>query len=276
MGAASWILGLAGVVILIMYVLAPIIVRFQVRMPFRPDVRRIDPVEVDPEAGSYFESIRPALTALGFQPVGSFFIEEFARNQLWLLDAYTHPHNRDTASANFVIQNVSAGGRQMKATAVAFTTDYDGGRMFGTSNSPDPSPFTRDSALVRERVVPGEGDVDRVYRVHRVAAEDFGRGYMKRLPEPGNEIHAIRETLRKQMEARVETGYFVRDTLAECYRPTLPGAFLMTWALLWPWKPLRIAWARRWARSMLENAPPESLEARARRDEALASAPKRG
>jgi len=265
MGAITWILGLAGIVILVMYVLAPIIVGFQVRMAARPDVRRIDPAEIDPEAATFFETTRPALTALGFQPVGSFFIEEFARNQLWLLDAYAHPRNRDTASANFVIQNVAAGGRPLKATAVAFTTDFEGGRMFGTSNSPDPSPFTRDSSLVCERVVPAERDLGRAYRVHGLAAEDFGRGYPKRLPGPGNEINAIRETLRKQMEARVETGYFTRDTLTESYRPTLSGAFLMTWALLWPWKQIRIANARRWARSILASAPPESLEARSRR-----------
>jgi len=144
----------------------------------------------------------------------------------------------------------------MKTQAVAFLADFEGGRMLGTSNSADPTPFLRPGPTLREQVVPGERDLSTLHRVHRAAAEAFSDGRpQRRPPSPGAELEALRDSLRRQMEARVESGHFRLDEQADAYRLTWTGALLSTWSMLWPWKPLRVSLARRRAAKWLQGRP---------------------
>jgi hypothetical protein len=61
------------------------------------------------------------------------------------------------------------------------------------------------------------------------------------------------------MARHVDLGYYYRDELAGVQRPTLKGAYLMSWRLLWPVKPIRAALRRSKAQRLLRELESESM-----------------
>lgn len=59
--------------------------------------------------------------------------------------------------------------------------------------------------------------------------------------------------MREELEGQIDTGYMFLASGGDVFRPTWKGAFLMCWALLFPWEQIRFARRDRKAARLLEE-----------------------
>jgi hypothetical protein len=98
------------------------------------------------------------------------------------------------------------------------------------------------------------GDIQRLYRIHQALADRFcehGRPVEQLDSEyDGNVVKYVADAvLDRSFRDQVGTGYLAEDS--DGYRPTIPGALIMTWKELWPIKSIRRWQERRSAERLL-------------------------
>jgi hypothetical protein len=82
-------------------------------------------------------------------------------------------------------------------------------------------------------------DINQLYQLHRIAIEKYEAGQQKVLPPAGQEIPTLLQKLTESYDNQVKTGILRYDAGSDSYRPTLSGAFYMTYSLLFPLKQIR-------------------------------------
>jgi hypothetical protein len=70
--------------------------------------------------------------------------------------------------------------------------------------------------------------------VHRLLLGVDRHGSVRPAPKANGLEEAMVESMLKEFETQVATGYLFPDPDGACYRPTWKGAVLMTWRLCWP------------------------------------------
>ncbi len=254
-----------------MYLAAPIGVRFSQRMTAHPKFEPMDWNRVPPEAQRYLAENGQALMALGFHPVAYLFGTGLTANVLPLLVISINRQTGDKAMTSvFYVGN--GGVMTLKVRLVEFTAWYADGSSLDTNNNSSLGSFASDSSHPVYRF-PTVTDLPRLYALHQRLThirEDTLRGdwppavtpswfthrenvpgTMKVLPRPGEEVEDLVEVVIAGYERQRRAGRLYHDAAAGAYRPTLRGAYLMTWGLLWPVTTLRRAAKRRQAASLL-------------------------
>jgi hypothetical protein len=78
--------------------------------------------------------------------------------------------------------------------------------------------------------------------------------------EPGKGLEFLsRMVLIESYEDFVRRGLMYHDQLTDCYRPTMKGAFLMTWALMQPIKAFRNMALKRKARKVVNEFETQNM-----------------
>ena len=231
------------------YVVGPLVVRLSHKLAARPQVEQVGADAFCPELAAYFGRFAACVAPLGFVPAAYVRVTDAATRTEVRALLLTNESARESAAA-FELQGT--GPVQSFSRHVEFCTEFVNGDEIGTHNFGTafvfkPHPKKR---LFRFPAVQHPPTLHRAHRRlverHRPAAEPF-------VPSRGTEHLHLAHSFEKTYRRQVEFGYFFLDEAAGVYRPTLKGAFLMSWKLAWPVKQAREALARRSATVMLRQ-----------------------
>lgn len=231
-----WIGAILGLFLVLMYVVAPIMVKLSVA--FSPELlEELDPSGADAEVREFWEESTRVLSLRGFAPAGHLAMSDAKARTRTLILVLTNPAERTGAAAAAIYARTGAKGQlQFRMAYLEFSTEYEDGTVVDTGNSPEIPSFA--SVTGKDALqVPSVRDPDRLCDIHRarIAAIERPRRYeYDRL----GVLDVMKRSMEKEMAPQVEAGHFSRR--GGVYRPTWKGAFLMTWGLVPP-----IGWLRR-------------------------------
>jgi hypothetical protein len=135
----------------------------------------------------------------------------------------------------------------------SFTTRFDDGYDIVTRSWKKLGVFPR-HAREEKLNFPQVHDLRQLYTIHRLRVQRSTHTACGRLvPQEQDAIELVRRDTSREYEWLVEAGYHWLDARAERYRPTLKGAYLMTWKLLPPVKQVRQWLTRRNAARVLRE-----------------------
>ncbi|NLY02716.1 MAG: hypothetical protein GXY83_42225 [Rhodopirellula sp.] len=260
-----WLDNAAFIVLCILlapHLLAPFLIGCTLRFRTPAEVVPIDPRRepLPDSVRQYFDQAYHALTDAGFELVGVMALPSLLPNVQSLLALYANRAACDMAMSTFI---VAEGGR-MQARYVEFVTRFSDGVVVQTNNSNQLGSF---------KPLPGQHtlqfwdvqDFAYLYQLHRLAVDRFrrsGQPVFRLDSEFGGDAAEFvsRVALEESFEEQIGTGYLVRT--ANGYRPSVKGAWLMSWQELWPWKAVRRWQTGRRARQFLrEERPTQKMPA---------------
>ena len=191
--------------------------RFQPCDPSSPDLPR-----------DLLERVQRAneeLSALGFVSYGLFsLVKGGSKNSQAYTSLFEHPKAHDTARLNFVTTPM------ITTASLSFATEYNDGTTYWSSNNALPIITPRDNSHEESLSFPQVEDAKRLYEIHRARM----RLTASRSPigdDPAKYLEAV-ELRSKQRW--LDKGYYCFDATEEAIRPTIKGAYLMTWLCIWP------------------------------------------
>lgn len=184
---------------------------------------------------------------LGFDLVGYFGLIGQTTNVTVILAYLIHRQNGDGAIVVMVRSNAGA-STQM----VEFATRFVDQGSLTTGNSKVPGVYSRP----RHKPVyhfPWIHDPARLYQLHQHLIQRDKAGMQKDYVKPGAEVERLSDGMRREMAEQLNPGLLRLDQTGQWYRPTLKGAYLMSWKLLPPCKQIRLA-LRNSSRRRIEKA----------------------
>jgi hypothetical protein len=136
-------------------------------------------------------------------------------------------------------------GRNALGTRVVvdFTQPYRDGTCLSLSNNPYPPLFPRLRMKVAYQLA-GTRPLWELHERFRRLRERCGLQDPVTAPE-GGELAALERFMNAEAAALREQGVYAARCDNGFRRLTLKGAYVLSWKLLWPWKPLRVWLARR-------------------------------
>ncbi|MEW5722264.1 MAG: hypothetical protein AB1896_04100 [Thermodesulfobacteriota bacterium] len=249
----SYVLWIAAGLAVLFYGLAPLVVRFSLRQSV-PGYMEVLSLADGPEPlRGFFEEGRRGLEGEGFVFQVVLRVRDLAPHQSMVAAFFAKRPEQDSAGI-FAVFEEREGARSLGALYVEICSGFVDGREVCTNNSSLLSPFSPgpDKMVFQ---LPGVRDAADLYRVHtRLMASASGmRPEKKAAPDKNQVADELREDIRKELERQAARGMFYFDGKAGAYRPTLKGAYLAAWRLLWPIKWIRGLRRDRRARLLLEE-----------------------
>jgi hypothetical protein len=233
----------------VLYVGAPLGTYFKLRQSAEPKPLRLDPNQTPlPEAvGYYFDKVENALASIGFERVDDLALPRQVPNVAANLRLFVNREQGDSASCTAVY--VKAGSTwRMKVQYVQFLTFFRDEMVYATSNSGVLSSFPPRPQSHNNRF-PKVRNPIRLYEIHQGIIRDESRMQKKTVPLidefHGDGVAYQRWSLKRELEDAANAGCLHLDEARQIYRPTLVGAFTMTWKLLWPWKLIQLMQRKR-------------------------------
>ena len=215
----------------IMYLVAPLIIYLTHRQNANP---RMDPAGSDPAASPVLAPLAEptrAIQNLGFELVGCYGLS-LSANVTTFLSYLVHRANGDLAIVAHLASPVKT------VDMAEFGTRFMDGGALTTGNSSTPSVYLRPRNKPVYRFSE-EHDLAKLYRYHQLLIQRDKGSLKKDVPAPGAEAERLVEALRREMADQVPVGILQTD--GKTFRPTLKGAYYMTWQLLFPVKQIRVA-----------------------------------
>jgi hypothetical protein len=258
------VLGIVALLVLLLYVGAPLLVRFSMQLKARPTILPIDVPHMPPEVYGYFGGTAPALTACGFNIASYVYIPDQVPNVTAYIALWVNPFAGQMATAVVVYPSAAPSAGPRAKIYVEFLTKLADGMAILTNNSGDLGAFKKSAQKDTLRAARVQ-DPGMLYHIHRNReARLANSGARRYLPEPGREAVAFVEAVAWDTRKQLTTGYFY-EAEPDVLRPTLLGALLMTWGELPPFKQIRLARSDREAeremRQAMEGPPPPPVRA---------------
>lgn len=225
----------------VLYLGGPLAIRFLLRQPAEPEFL---PVAIDGlpgEVSGFLKRTAERLAPHGFASAATVAMQP-QKNMTAIVTLFVNRPAGDAAAAIAVYAQMGAGaqvGDVVPKTHVEFCTEFSDGGEICTNNSSELSALKK---LSEKQIFqfPDVRGADLLYRIHCEMVRRHAPEAQKSLPAPGQEVAHLRASWTKDLERQADVGYMQLDAAGGVYRPTLPGAFLMTWKLLPP-----VSWIRR-------------------------------
>lgn len=241
---ALWVAGIAA----LFYLGMPLLIRFQQVLPANPELEELDLRRVDRGVGRFLRTRTEALLDLGFAEPVLLRIPEPAPNVTAYLILVVNRATGDKAMATALI---GTGPAPIQTWYVEFSTRYDAGAVFDTLNTAELNAFPPGRQTVRTQA-PSVQDPAELYALHRYVMETRPADGSPWVFPPGEAIEYLLEyAFGQSYEEQARRGILYYDRRSDSYRPTLYGAYRMTWGLLPPFKQLRVLAMRRRERRLL-------------------------
>jgi hypothetical protein len=241
---ALWLLALIPA----FYLGAPLVIRFQQRMNAHPDFETLDFDDLRPSVAEFLEERTDDLHDMGFREPTLVHLPDSMPNVTSYLVMLVNRRTGDKAMVTVIIGH---GIERRQTSYVEFSTRFESGEVFNTLNSSELSAFPPGPNTVRTQV-PDLRDPQDLYELHRFVMDRDGAGGPKVLYERGEALDYLqRFAFTRVYKQQVKRGWLFYDEGADCYRPTLRGAYLMTWGLMQPMKAFRNSALRRRAAEVL-------------------------
>jgi hypothetical protein len=246
--------------VILMYLVAPIQIHQTQWSALEPELTPLDPggPGLAPEVAEYQANVLAELSLLGFQVLRSYAVKNLNPNSSASSTLFWNGATSEVAKILVVV--ATAGPVRTVTGLIAFSTEFADGTEVVTSNSPVISPFPSKRPPYHGFAFPDIRDARRLLEIHRALVRRFQAGRIRIDPVSADpdEYYRSRD-FRLPMARHVDLGYYYRDELAGVQRPTLKGAYLMSWRLLWPVKPIRAALRRSKAQRLLRELESESM-----------------
>jgi hypothetical protein len=215
-----------------MYFVGPLIIYFTQRMKANPDLLEIDVHTLPPKAWQYLYENVNLLMAVGFKPIAYLALPSPVTNVRTYLALLVNPETSDKAMITEIFAD--SGLADSHTLYTEFSTRFASGRFFDTLNSHTLQSFARDPLQTRTQT-PSVRDPAELYRLHQWVMSQ-GIGPETKVPYDFNEPPPayIKRILVESYDKQVQRGRLAYSSQAGAYRPTLVGAYVMCWALLWP------------------------------------------
>lgn len=253
MGYFEGLLMILAVLVAIPYVAGPLLVlgTFHLRCPTRIVYFDADALSIPADVSQYLTPAGEQLERLGFRPVAHFCLPDLVPNVKSINALFVNDATAEGAMINCIYATVPGQHTTIRTKYAEFVTRFRDGVCLQTSNSSQIGAFRAppDDHTVQFWDVQ---EIAELHRRHRL----IGRLLSSAKPWPRlvEEFHEdVEEYLQKAVleepaDYQVQVG--ILRKVSDGYRPTLKGAFLLTWQELWPLKLLRkqarLREARRW------------------------------
>ena len=224
--------------LLLVYGGAPLIIHSTLKLRARPTVTPIGIEQMPPEVYEHFGRTAAGMQACGFDLMHYLLVPDMVPNAKAYLALWKNRPRGQMAMA-VVVYSGSPPEIPMRATwYVEFLTkltDGDGLAIL-TNNTRELGSFKKVKSKDTLRAAWLQ-DPQQLYAVHlqreaRLAPPNATRY----IPADGEDLDSFFEGSRFDFERQVRLGVFWHDAASDSYRPTLPGAYHMTWSQLPPFK----------------------------------------
>lgn len=239
------------VCVVLPYVGGPLLILFVHKQPAEPCILHLDPEQVRPELAGYVQHVAGGLASQGFSPAVYLWWPNPAGETDTQLLVFTNPSSRESAAA-IDMCSTRAGAEHVAWTYLEFCTEFVNGESVCTNNVGIAN-ITRPDPLKRVFHFPAVRNPLVLYGAHRRLVERHAPQAARFIPTPGTEHLHVAYSSAKAFARQVEFGYMYLDDSSGSYRPTLKGALLMSWKLLWPVKQVRAVMAKRKAAETLRS-----------------------
>lgn len=231
------------------YWLVPLVLKGKMKHSAENRYQRIWLNSIPVEAQNAFDVATRGLASCGFRALAHLTA---AKQSNLVEDSYisiwANPATGDSAQV-IAVRSRRPDGTYRCEPLVTFRREFGDGSKIITTNSRSPSVFPVDPAA-HTIVCRDCWDFALLYAFHHARAERRHPGQRGRLlPECPNgvgadgrdaTIDAFHAETMADMQRVTDAGYFFFDESANAYRPTVKGAYVMTWRLLWPLKQRRM------------------------------------
>jgi hypothetical protein len=231
--------GVLGLYLAFTHLVAPLFVLRSHRVPCEYRFPPADVAATLAEATEPFRATCREFAELGFSPVAAGRLDNSNTSTAFVL--FRQPGDPCIATAML--------GRSALGTRVVidFTQPYRDGICLSLSNSPYPPLFPHLRIKVAYQLA-GTRHLWELLERFRRLRERCGLQDPVMAPE-GGELASLERFMSAEAAALRERGIYAAGCENGYRRLTLKGAYLLSWKLLWPWKPLRVWLARRRALS---------------------------
>jgi hypothetical protein len=187
------------------------------------------------EATEPFRETCRQLVDLGFSPVATSRLGMSNTNTTFVL--FRRPGDPCIATAML--------GRSAVVTRIVvdLTQPYRDGSCLSLNNSPYPPLFSRLRVKIAYQLA-GTREIGELLERFRRLRERCGLQDPVTLPQ-GGELASLERFMNSEVAALRELGLYADRCDKGLRRLTIKGAYLFSWKLMWPWKPLRVWVARR-------------------------------
>ena len=227
------------------FVWAPVLIFLTNRMASKPRATRFEAERnsLPPVAAEFFANAGAVLAAEGFDDAGMYFLPNTAPKVEGLVLLGVNRQTSDYALVAALYATINE-DTQLKSTHVEFVTRFNDGRVLGTSNASVLGCFAKIPGFETVHF-PGLADLHQLYRLHveRCRRDAPNTQRVNRLDREfdGDGERYLSTILAEEFGRQVGVGYLRLESGGDRYRPTVKGACMMTWRLLWPVKQLRAA-----------------------------------
>jgi hypothetical protein len=252
LGSIFWIvstvLGIAGAYLF----LTPLLILATFKMDGTPDVVEFDPEQKRPprDVVGFFQRMHDELEAIGFERLAAVIVPSPAPNVRAVLALYVNRETRDAALVS-AMWGLAEGAPPLHTRYVEFMSEFRDGPLeqLLTNNNDEINAFPESPTIPTYRL-PHIRKMDRLYRFHQTLVR-------RDAPETPKKLTVLEEfdgdvcrylsvgVLREGFQRQIETGYLKYDQAADVFKPTVWGAYRMTWKNLPPFKNLIQAGYRR-------------------------------
>jgi hypothetical protein len=222
---------------LILFVIAPIILR--VRFRYRA---KVEPVELSaeemPEAARAY--IEPRIAEFGnwnFERIAYLKFEDLAPSVQSYVALLANLHTAEWAEVTFIVSPTKKFGCMQFATRCSEQMQIDTNTL----------PSARILFTIPEHPtfrLPQVDSVFTLYRAHRMLVTEIAHGALPVIPPKGEEIAELKRRYDRVGPWQEQNGYMYLDATGENYRLTWKGAIVAAWRSIWPISALR-AWRQR-------------------------------
>ena len=226
------------------FVWAPMLIFCVQKMSIRPRTKRFDDdlSSLPAAPAEYFAQAREALSADGFETVGMYYLPDAVPNVTGLL-FLTANRQTDELALAAALYATANGASMLKSMYVEFVSRYSSGQVLGTGNAKELGSFAKTPGFDTVHF-PQVDDLRQLYRLHVARCNAIvpgGRRTNRLDGEFGGDGEAyLNAILSEEFARQVPAGYLLPDAAGENYRPTVKGACLMTWKIIWPIKQIRM------------------------------------
>lgn len=235
----SSFLFLLALVPIVIWIYLPIFVHSTHWLGTDPASQPFDPDDLDlpKDVSSNVRAVAPDFERLGFSIVAHLRRSKY--------------HSSDTEAFVTLLMSGEAGqvarvgtivlranGRVNKSMVVSFVTEFTDETVLATSFS-TLAGATRIGFREGSVSFPDRVEVSRLYEVHRAALARYCGDGIRRDLTRVNPVDYQREVNARELNKLVESGLYYLDIERQVYRLTWKGAFLISWRVLWPAKPIR-------------------------------------
>lgn len=217
--------GIVVLVVLFQPIIGPILIYFTLKQSAEPNIESHKPDTFPQDVQDYFLQNIPALEKQEFKVICSWISEQ---DTPMMLHCCMLKHTNMQDMAMIVVG-------QNDIRYIEFGSEFNGLDISTNNNLQHPLVFP-ERQDTKKYSFPNISDPGELYAIHQLLLRRDAKDAAPKTVADGMELDGVKKGIIREMERNVADGYYRFDAAAEGYRPTVKGAVLMTWKMIWPLK----------------------------------------